>query len=230
MHLPQLRVGDVGVDLGRGDRGVAEHLLDGPDVGAVPEQLGREAVAQRMRRHVLHQAGRRRVLLDDPLDRTRREPEVAAIRVVLRFVGPGEQRLHRGLSFQQIGAQVLGSAVTQEDEPRLVALAAHHELASLGVHLVGVQRAELGNAEAGGVEELEDRAVAETRERVLSAGGLEQTLGLLRRQELDAAALGLTELDLVRGERLHVPLGEVLEQRPDRDHVIVLGEPAEFAA
>ena len=45
--------------------------------------------------------------------------------------------------------------------------------------------------------------------------GLEQALGLLRRQELHAPALGLAELDLVGGKRLHVPLGEVLEQRPD---------------
>lgn len=38
-------VGDVGVDLGGGDVGVAEHGLDGTNVGTVHEQVGSKAVA-----------------------------------------------------------------------------------------------------------------------------------------------------------------------------------------
>ncbi len=37
MHFFEMLVGDVGVDLGSGDVGVAEHGLDGTDVGAVHE-------------------------------------------------------------------------------------------------------------------------------------------------------------------------------------------------
>jgi hypothetical protein len=50
MDFAQVRVGDVGVDLGRVDGGVAEELLDGADVGAVAEEVGREGVAERVRR------------------------------------------------------------------------------------------------------------------------------------------------------------------------------------
>ena len=37
-------VGDVGVDLGGGDVGMAEHGLDGAEVGAVHEEVGGEGV------------------------------------------------------------------------------------------------------------------------------------------------------------------------------------------
>lgn len=35
MHIPQLMVGDVGIDLRRGNVRMAEHLLHAPDVGAI---------------------------------------------------------------------------------------------------------------------------------------------------------------------------------------------------
>ena len=42
-------VGDVRVDLGRREVGVAEHLLDAAEVGAALEQVGRERVAEQVR-------------------------------------------------------------------------------------------------------------------------------------------------------------------------------------
>ena len=41
-------VGDVGVELGRREVGVAEHLLHAAQVGAALEQVGRERVAEQM--------------------------------------------------------------------------------------------------------------------------------------------------------------------------------------
>ncbi len=38
-------VGDVGVNLGGGNVGVAEHGLNGADIGAIHEEVGGEAVA-----------------------------------------------------------------------------------------------------------------------------------------------------------------------------------------
>jgi len=35
MHLAELSIGEVGVDLGGSDRAVAEEFLDGADVGSV---------------------------------------------------------------------------------------------------------------------------------------------------------------------------------------------------
>ena len=42
----QLLLNDMGVDLGGGDIRVAQHLLDGAQVGAVFQQVDGEAVAQ----------------------------------------------------------------------------------------------------------------------------------------------------------------------------------------
>ena len=56
---------EVGVDLGRRDVGVAEHLLDRAQVAAAGEQVGGEAVAQRVRAHPVVEAGRPGVALDD---------------------------------------------------------------------------------------------------------------------------------------------------------------------
>ena len=42
MGFAEVLVGDVGVDLGGADVGVAEHALDGAEVGTVHEQVGGE--------------------------------------------------------------------------------------------------------------------------------------------------------------------------------------------
>ena len=44
---------DVGVNLGRGNIGVAEHFLDDAQVGAVAEQMRGETVPEQMRINVL---------------------------------------------------------------------------------------------------------------------------------------------------------------------------------
>lgn len=63
MHLAQVRIGDVGVDLGRINRGVAKELLHAADISAVAEKVGGERVAQRVRRHSISNTRLRDVLL-----------------------------------------------------------------------------------------------------------------------------------------------------------------------
>ncbi len=46
VDVDEFAVIDVGVDLGGGDVGMAEHLLDRADLGAVRQQMGGKAVAQ----------------------------------------------------------------------------------------------------------------------------------------------------------------------------------------
>ena len=48
VQLPAAPVGYVRVQLGRGEIGVPEHLLDAAQVGAALEQVGRERVAQQV--------------------------------------------------------------------------------------------------------------------------------------------------------------------------------------
>ncbi len=45
----KVRVGDMSVDLGGGNVSVAEHSLDGAEVGAVHEEIGSETVTQGVR-------------------------------------------------------------------------------------------------------------------------------------------------------------------------------------
>lgn len=68
MDFFQVEVGDVGVDLGGGDVGVAEHGLDGADVGAVHEEVGSETVAEGVRGDVFGDAGFFGVGLDNAFD------------------------------------------------------------------------------------------------------------------------------------------------------------------
>ena len=39
-------VGDMGIDLGGGDRGVTEHGLDGADIGAIHEEVSSKGVVR----------------------------------------------------------------------------------------------------------------------------------------------------------------------------------------
>ena len=65
MHGFQSLLIDVGVDLGRRNVGVAEHFLNDAKIGAVPQQMCREAVPQKMRVNVLFKSGLSRMSLHD---------------------------------------------------------------------------------------------------------------------------------------------------------------------
>ena len=58
---------DLRIDLRGGDIAVAEHLLQGMQVRAVFEQMGRKAVTQRMRRDLLVDLRGLLIVLDDCL-------------------------------------------------------------------------------------------------------------------------------------------------------------------
>jgi hypothetical protein len=51
IQLPTPPIGYVGVELGRGEIGMAEHLLNGTEIGAALEQVRREGVAEDVRVH-----------------------------------------------------------------------------------------------------------------------------------------------------------------------------------
>lgn len=68
VYLAEVGVGDVGIDLSGGDVGVAEHGLDGAEVGAVHEEISGETVAEGVGGDVFRDAGFAGVFLDDALD------------------------------------------------------------------------------------------------------------------------------------------------------------------
>ena len=58
----------VGVDLGGGDVGVSEHLLDAAEVGAAGEEMGAETMAQGVRGDFAFHTGGDGRLSDDTPD------------------------------------------------------------------------------------------------------------------------------------------------------------------
>lgn len=68
VDLFEVGVGDVGVNLGSADVGMAEHGLDRAEVGAVHEEVGGEAVTEGVGGDVFRDAGFFGVGLDDTFD------------------------------------------------------------------------------------------------------------------------------------------------------------------
>ena len=61
----------VRINLRRRNIGVAQHFLDNAKIGAVPEQMGRETVAQKVRINILLQSCAPRVFFHDLPDARR---------------------------------------------------------------------------------------------------------------------------------------------------------------
>ena len=73
MHLAELLIRDVRVDLRGRDGRVTEHGLHAPDVRAVHEEIRGERVAERVRRNLLRDARGNRIVADEPFDGPRRD-------------------------------------------------------------------------------------------------------------------------------------------------------------
>ena len=78
MHLAKAVARHMRIDLGRADAGVAQQLLDNAQVGAVLQQMRREAVPQHMRRDVAGDAGAAYALFDAQPEGYRRKWRPAA--------------------------------------------------------------------------------------------------------------------------------------------------------
>ncbi len=83
--------GDFGVDLGGGDADVSQELLHLAQFGAAIQQMGGEAVAQRVGRHSLFQAGLTGILLNDEPQPLPGEGMSYPIEKQGRLAGIGEQ-------------------------------------------------------------------------------------------------------------------------------------------
>ena len=79
VYVTEVFVGDVGVDLGRGDVGVAEECLHGAEVGAVVEEVGREAVTEFVWGDFTGNTRDGCVPLDNALDTPRSEAQVFVV-------------------------------------------------------------------------------------------------------------------------------------------------------
>ena len=133
-------VGDVGVDLGGGDVGMAEHGLDGAEVGAVHEEVGSKRVAQGVRADVLGDAGKAGVFFDDAFDAAGGDAaEIAGsvwVASVFRIV---EKKWGEGIGASiKIIANAIGGGFADENRAIFRTFAANYELATIQIDRAAV--------------------------------------------------------------------------------------------
>ena len=146
---------------------MAEQLLDDAQVGAAVEQMGRERVAQRVRRDAGRQPGRPAQPIEpvaQPADAER------ATRVVQedlgRFGGPGRIAIEQDrAAVVEVGGQRRDRRPSQQPDALLAALADDPELAAAEVERAEVRGRELADPQAGGVGGLDERPVAQRERR-----------------------------------------------------------------
>lgn len=228
MDFAEVGVGDVGVDLGGGDVGVAEDGLDGAEVGAVHEEVGGEGVAEGVGGDVFGDAGLFGVFLDDAFDGAGGEAAVVAggggeagvFAVVEEEGGEGVFA-----DFEVLG-DFEGGGFADEDGAVFFAFAADGEFAAVEIDGVAIEGDEFGDAEAGGEEEFDDGAVAEAGFGV-GGDGVEEGFDFVVVEEGDLFFDGFGEVDEARVEGFDVAFAEVFEEAAEGDEVVGLGEGGE---
>lgn len=210
VDFAEVVVGDVGVDLGGADVGVAEEGLDGAEVGAVHEEVGGERVAEGVGGDVLGDAGGAGAFFDDALDGAGGEAaEVAGSVGGGQIAGIVEEEGGElvGAGFEVVG-EVEGGGFGEVDGAVFLAFAADGEFAAVEVDGVAVEIDEFGDTEAGAKEELDDGAVAEVGFGV-GGNGIEDGFDFVEVEEGDLALGGFGEFDEGGVEGGDAALGEV---------------------
>ncbi len=193
-----------------------------PDVGAALEQMRRDRVPQRVAGHVLLDPRLLRVVADHQAHE--RAVEVAAA-VGDEEVGRARAAHDRGAALLEVGVERCGGGARERDVAVLPALAEQHAQRPIpGVDVVGRELGEFAHADAGRVEGLEHRSIAQcARRRRLARGAQEAQRFLLREDHARQPLLQARQLD--RGCRvLHhvVPAVEKTEEALHHDEALRL--------
>lgn len=144
MDLPQLRIGDVSVDLGGGDGGVSEELLDGADIGAIGEQGGGEGVTECVGRDILNNSGAQSVGLDHIRDEEARQADglVGKLDIfdILRVpVMPYEERGEVVDARREVVLDCITGRFSQIDNSDFSSFSTHRELTIFCVYILSIQ-------------------------------------------------------------------------------------------
>ena len=152
--------GDGGVLLRRRQARVPEQLLDLAQVGAHVEQVCRIAVTQAVRMHVAGDPAAARAARDDAPHVARPEPARRRRAAPQRR----EERLRqdpRRAPRSDPGRERLARRGGQRHHALLAALAGHPHVAAVQIEIAHVERRQLGDAQPGAIQQLEQRAVAQ---------------------------------------------------------------------
>ena len=158
MDFPELHDGDVGVDLGGVEPGMAEQLLDEADVGPVLQHVGRAGVAEQVAGAGAPDGGGVNGASHPVADKAAGEA-LAVAAEEQRLAAGG--RLQQGPGLLQVEPQPVEGASPHRDDAVFVALAlAHDEQAPPAVEVGDIHPDDLTAPDPGGVEHLQDGAVA----------------------------------------------------------------------
>src|SRR5262249_33737556 len=167
IQLSTASIGYVGVQLGRREVGVPEHLLDGSQVGASLQQMRREGMPEEMRVDAFGIEARLRRQAPEDQERARAgERAAACIEEELGPVPCVEERTPA----REIAPNRLDCGPADRDDPLLVSFAdrAHDPVLEVDVGLRETDR--FADAQARPVEELDECAIAvRTRRRAGSS-------------------------------------------------------------
>jgi hypothetical protein len=153
---------------------VAQHLLHGAEVGASLEQVRREGVAQEVRVDAPRlQAGLPGELAEDEERAGPGQRPAARVEEELRPV----TAIEVGATQREVAADGLGRRSSERDDPLLPALAEHADDPLVEVDAALLEPDGLGHAQAGAVQELDERAIP-ARARSRPVGGVDQPLRL----------------------------------------------------
>src|SRR5581483_9323577 len=158
----QMIARNVRVDLGRRDVGVAEHGLDRPQIRAVFQEMRRERMPQRVRRHALLDA-RREPMLPESFPETLPRHRLTGARHEAVLALPPAQKLRP--YFRQIAKKRFTGLASERHLADLGAFALHDQVISVEVHLMHEQQDQLRHTQTGGVQQLEHGAVAQPEGR-----------------------------------------------------------------
>lgn len=178
VDVPAAAVGDVRVALRRPEVGVAEHLLDGPEIGSPLQKVRRERVTQEMgvnpRRLQPSAIGE---LAQDEEGAGARQRPTARVEEELGPVASVEV----GTAEREIATDGLRGGSSERDEPLFRSLADNADDAFLERHAVLLQSDGFGDPEPRAVQELDERPVAQ-RARRRADCGVDEPFGFGRRE------------------------------------------------
>jgi hypothetical protein len=152
----------VGVELGGGEVGVAQHLLQRAQVAAPAEQVGGERVAQRVGLICASSPAAGGVTLDDLVEALAGQWAAAAIQKQPRLGLVFEQH---GAPAAAVGAECGQRLAPDRHDPLLRALAAGAQQPLVEVDVGELEADRLGGAQAARVHQLEQGAVAQSERR-----------------------------------------------------------------
>jgi hypothetical protein len=167
VHVAAASIRDVRIPLRRPEVRVSEHLLHGSQIGASFEEVRRERMAQKMRVDAARlQTGSFGELAEDEKRTGARERAAAGVEEELGAVAAIEVRAPEC----EIPPDGLGSRSPEGHEALLATLPEHAHDPLLDGDAALLEPHGLGDSQAGPVEELHERAIAERAWRRADCG------------------------------------------------------------